>query len=223
MQSAADPDSILIADHTYRQAEQLFDFEDRGQINVKGKAESVQVYRVRRAREGVSRTRGIAGLDSPLVGRARDLQVLQARLEEVRQGRGQIVSVVGEAGLGKSRLIAEVRKGLTIQADLHWLEGRSLSYESSTPYAPFIDLLSSLFDLRADEADADKYRKLAARRRARAVSGYAAGHCRRRGDAERLRYLEPPALRERGVSGCARHLRGAYAHPIGGAGFEDLH
>jgi predicted ATPase len=224
MQSVADPNSILIAENTYRLAEQLFDFEDRGQINVKGKAESVQVYRVRRAREGVSRTRGIAGLDSPLVGRARDLQVLQARLEEVRQGRGQIVSVVGEAGLGKSRLIAEVRRGLTIQSDLHWLEGRSLSYESSTPYAPYIDLLSSLFDVRADEDDADKYRKLAARDAERApflatLLGIAvAGE-----DAERLRYLEPPALRERVFQAvldtCEELTRTRSAVLV----FEDLH
>ena len=70
MQAAADPNSILIADNTYRRTEQLFDFEDRGQISVKGKTELVHVYHVLRAREGAILTRGIAGLDSPLVGRA---------------------------------------------------------------------------------------------------------------------------------------------------------
>ena len=198
MQSAAEPNSILIADNTYRLAEPLFDFEDRGLIDVKGKAEPVHVFRVLRAREGVIHTRGIAGLDSPLVGRARDLHRLQACFEEVQQGHGQIVSVVGEAGLGKSRLIAEMRKGLTTQADLLWLEGRSLSYETATPYAPFIDLLSRLFDLRADDTEAEKVQKIAAWNTDRApflaaLLGIAvAGEA-----AERLRYLEPPALRER--------------------------
>lgn len=151
MQAAAEPNSILVADNTYRPTSQLFDFEDRGKINVKGKAEPVQVYRVRGARAGAIQTRGIAGLDSPLVGRARELQILQSRIDELRQGRGQIVAVMGEAGLGKSRLIAEARKWVAASPEirLQWLEGRSLSYESTTPYAPFIDLLSSLFDLRA--------------------------------------------------------------------------
>ena len=55
-------------------------------------------------------TRGIEGLYSPMVGRDRDLHTLQAKVQELTDGRGQIVSVMGEAGLGKSRLVSELRK-----------------------------------------------------------------------------------------------------------------
>jgi Adenylate and Guanylate cyclase catalytic domain/AAA ATPase domain len=110
MQSAADPNTVLISEHTHRLAAKLFDYEDRGKIAVKGKAEPIQVYRVLGERKGAVRARGIAGLTSPMVGRQREFSTLLQIITDVRGGRGSIVAVVGEAGLGKSRLIAEWRR-----------------------------------------------------------------------------------------------------------------
>src|SRR5204862_4437995 len=122
---------------------------------VKGKAEPVEAYSVLGERKGAIPTRGIEGLSSPLVGRERELNTLLGRIDELIAGQGQIVSVTGEAGLGKSRLLAELRKALAAKgvdttkddgrwtmdddgqqskiqnpkSKIRWYEGRSLSYE----------------------------------------------------------------------------------------------
>ncbi len=183
------------------------------------------------------RTRGVEGLDSPLVGREREMQTLQTCIEELLHGHGQIVSVMGEAGLGKSRLMAEARKHnlakvLKPSQGLHWLEGRSLSYETTTPYAPFVDLFTQYFDLRADATDADQYHKIQAHlaeflpERVAETAPFVAtllGIKVSGEDAERMRYLEPPQLRGRTFA-----VVRAFVERLAGVTplilvFEDLH
>jgi len=218
MQSAAEPDTVLISENTQRLVAKLFEFEDRGKISVKGKAEPVQVYRVLGERQDAVRARGIEGLYSPLVGRERELGVLQARVDELGQGRGQTVSVIGEAGLGKSRLVAELHQSLmahgllagALQAEgdtrIAWYEGRCLSYQAATPYALFQDLLAGLLGLRGEAAEADKYTKVRAQvatifpGREAEIAPFVATLLRitpTGEDYERVRYLEPPQLRQR--------------------------
>ncbi len=241
MQSAADPDTVLVSENTHRLAAKLFDFEDKGMIAVKGKSEPVQVYRVIGERaSGAVRTRGIEGLDSPLVGRDREMQTFLSRVDEVLKGHGQIVSLMGEAGLGKSRLIAEARKTLANdegqktngEHSVAWLEGRSLSFETSTPYAPFIDLFTKYFDLRGEQPDAEKYAKITARvaellpDQVKEVAPFLAtmlGIESLGEDEERVKYLDPPSVRTRTFT-AARGLfeRLASEAPLVLV-FEDLH
>jgi len=122
MQSAADPDTVLITEYTHRLAAPFFAFEDRGKLTLRGKAEPVHAYRVIGERTGPVQPRGIKGLRSPLVGRDAELAVVNACMERLRQGQGGILAILGEAGLGKSRLMAEVRQsliadGLLLMAD----------------------------------------------------------------------------------------------------------
>src|SRR5262249_25755229 len=77
---------------------------------------------------------------SPFVGRERELAALHALLSQVETGRGQVVGVVGEPGIGKSRLIYEFRHSLEGKR-LTYLAGRCLSYGSTTPYLPVLDVL----------------------------------------------------------------------------------
>ncbi|HLF89261.1 MAG TPA: adenylate/guanylate cyclase domain-containing protein [Anaerolineales bacterium] len=208
MEQTADPGTVRIAEPTYKQIAPLFDFENLGGIEVKGKAEPVQAYRVLGVKTERGQLRGIQGLDSPLVGRDAEMHTLRGAIIELRQGRGGIISLMGEAGLGKSRLIAELRKEPTPvtggKISLHWLEGRSLSYENTTPYAPFIDLLNESFSLQNEQTNDEKYIVIKSQietllpehgnRLAPFIasllevtpSGY---------DNERIRYLEPPRLR----------------------------
>ncbi len=162
VQSAAEPNTILATENTHRLTTALFDFEDRGKITVKGKAEPIQVYRVRGERRGAVRTRGIAGLSSPLVGRQREFATLAQVTADAHEGRGSIVSIIGEAGLGKSRLVAEWRKatlapnlaqvapprdlprGAPSQGPLHWAEGRCLSYGTAMAHHLSRDVLRAL-------------------------------------------------------------------------------
>lgn len=147
MQSAAEPGTILVTENSYRLASSLFDFEDGGKISVKGKGEPIQVYRVIGERKGAVRVRGIAGLQSPLVGRQRELSTLMQITSDIRAGRGSIVALVAEAGLGKSRLIAEWRKASLDQASgqpLAWVVGRCVSYGTSIAHYLSTDILRSL-------------------------------------------------------------------------------
>ena len=77
---------------------------------------------------------------TPFLGRAHELATLQAALAQVEGGRGQVVGIVGEPGMGKSRLLAEWRQALAAQ-QVTYLEGHCWSYGSATPYLPVLDLL----------------------------------------------------------------------------------
>jgi DNA-binding SARP family transcriptional activator/predicted ATPase/class 3 adenylate cyclase len=97
------------------------------------------------------------GLRPPLIGRHEQWTGLQAALDRVRQGHGQMVSLIGEAGVGKSRLIAELRdRALAADEDepkLLWLQGRCLDLGTTAPYAPFIDLFAQYFSWSDQDDD----------------------------------------------------------------------
>lgn len=205
MQSAADPNTVLVSQNTARWAKHIFDLDTRGEIQVKGKTEPVEVFRVLNRKAIPERARGIEGLDSPMVGRERESKMLQTRVDELLQGRGQIVSVMADAGLGKSRLVAEIRKWVAAERAMQWHEGRSLSYQTTVPYAPFIDLFSRIFGLLPEESDVEKYASVTAgaerivdKERVGEIAPFIAtllGLKIEGEDLERIRYLEPPQLR----------------------------
>jgi DNA-binding NtrC family response regulator/tetratricopeptide (TPR) repeat protein len=89
-------------------------------------------------------------IQSPLVGRTRELMLLEAMFEQVTAGRGQVVSLVGAPGMGKSRLLAAFRQRLSAQR-ITYAEGRSLAYGSGTPYLPVVDLLRDHCGIAADD------------------------------------------------------------------------
>lgn len=233
MQSAADPNTILVSQNTARWAKHMFDLESRGEIQVKGKTDPVAVFRVLARKAIPEQARGIEGLNSPLVGRAGELKMLQTRVDELMAGRGQIVSVMGDAGLGKSRLVAEIRKWVAAERPMQWIEGRAQSYETATPYAPFIDLFNRFFGLLPDESDAEKYESIKAgveriteHHRALEIAPFIAtvlGLKIEGEDDERVRYLEPPQLREK-IFNATLHFfeHSAQKNPLVLV-FEDLH
>ena len=221
IQSAADPDTVLISDNTYRHVSSLFELEDRGRIPVKGKAESVQVYRILTERKGAVRVRGIAGLSSPMVGRQRELSTLMQAIADLRAGKGGIVTISGEAGLGKSRLMAEWRKAVRLEGDespVRWVEGRCLSYGSSVAYHLGIDLLRSLVGVPADASEQQIH---AALRRSleeccstaedaqeiHAFLGHMLGLNLEEEAAARVKHLDGPALQNRYVASFKSYLK----------------
>lgn len=108
--ASAKPGTVLVSEATQRLTQDIFAFEPLAQLSVKGKAEPLEVYRVLGVLEAPRATRGLAalGLTAPLVGRDDELRQMCAAFERVRRGRAEVVSLVGEAGAGKSRLIAEL-------------------------------------------------------------------------------------------------------------------
>jgi hypothetical protein len=175
MQSAARPMTVLISENTYRYVAPLFDVTDLGEIEVKGKSEPVRVFEVQGAKAQPGRLRGLAGLESAMVGRDAELAALLQLSAAVRAGLGRAAVVVGEPGLGKSRLIAEWRtatqasaagtapSGLKLSPPANgsgagpelWAEGRCLSYGQGLAYHLLIDLLRSLVNVPATASPAE--------------------------------------------------------------------
>jgi len=154
MESAAEPGTVLVSENTHRLVQPLFEWQPMGKIMVKGVSQPVTVYRPLAAKAVVGKPRGIAGLTSPLVGRQAEFRALQEVFERLRAGVGSIVTVVGEAGIGKSRLVAELyRRELGSEGEaLQWAEGRCLSYGASIAYLLWLDVLRGLLRVTAQDS-----------------------------------------------------------------------
>jgi class 3 adenylate cyclase/tetratricopeptide (TPR) repeat protein len=156
----AEPASTYITEDTFKLTEGLFRFEALGERKVKGKEETVKIYRViapstRRTRFDVSAERGL----TPFVGREREFELLLDGFERSKGGRGQAFSIVSEAGVGKSRLLYEFRKALTNEK-VTFLEGRCLSYSRGVAYHPITEILKSNFDIQEGDEDSKIRRKV---------------------------------------------------------------
>lgn len=162
LQSAARPMTIVVSEQTQRFAAPLFDFTDLGWLDVRGRSEPVRIYEVRGPKPEPGRLRGLAGLTSPMVGRAAELERLRERGHAVWDGEGHIAVIVGEPGLGKSRLIAEWRASLA-DLPLYWAEGRCLSYGQGLTHHLLLDLLRSLLGVAVGAGEAETRTALAAR------------------------------------------------------------
>lgn len=146
MEGVAMPSSILVSESTHKLTEGYFEFKDLGTTNVKGVREPLAVYEVLglgalRTRLQVAAHRGLA----KFVGRQAELERLQHAFASAREGRGQIIGVVGEAGVGKSRLFHEF-KGRSQQSCMV-LETFSVSHGKAFPYLPLVDLLRNYFQI----------------------------------------------------------------------------
>ncbi len=140
LQSAAEPGSVLVDDATHRAVEGLFEWGDRQQLELKGKSEGVVAWPVAGVAAAGRTQRGLPGVETRLVGRSRELGLGREALEALRAGRGGVLVVAGDAGIGKTRLLNELRE-LAEREGSCWLEGRCVSYGESLPYWPFRDLL----------------------------------------------------------------------------------
>jgi class 3 adenylate cyclase len=160
MEQTAEPGTIQITAQTYKLVEGYFHCEDLGLVSVKGAQDAVPVYRVLaergvRTRIDVARERGF----TRLVARQRELEQLRHCFELVQNGSGQAVSIIGDAGLGKSRLLYEFRQALASD-QLTWLEGRCSPYNTAVAYLPIAEMLKENFALDPNDGDVDIRQKV---------------------------------------------------------------
>jgi class 3 adenylate cyclase len=156
LQSAARPMTVLIGENTYRFVAPIFECTDQGKINVKGKDEPVQVYEVKEPKVNPGKLRGLAGVQTTMVGRQNEMVRLLQLTQIVQAGMGRVVIISGEAGVGKSRLILEWRKGCSSipgNENLAWAEGHCLSYGQDLAYHLLADLTRSLIGEPAGASD----------------------------------------------------------------------
>ncbi len=163
LEDVSDQGQIFVGENTYRLTSRLFVFKKLEPVTVKGKAEPVKICEVLGAREQPGSMRGLSGLRAPLVGRDAEAEKLSMAVSDLQTGRGGIVLVEGEAGIGKSRLVAEVRHNLeSITPGFLWLEGRGLSYGRSLSYHLLAGVLRHYLELSDEDDETRVWLKLRA-------------------------------------------------------------
>jgi predicted ATPase/class 3 adenylate cyclase len=137
---------ILLGPETARLADGVFELEDYGTHDLKGKSGPVAVKRVvRLKKERTGPSRRQAGF----VGRHEELGILLGAVERVQHGEGSVIGIRAEAGSGKTRLLEEFRS--KVEAEVQWLEGRAYAYGENIPFAALIDLISNAMDVREED------------------------------------------------------------------------
>ena len=159
MEQLATPGSILITEHTHKLTVGYFDFKALGKTQIKGVEEPLNVYEVLgagplRTRLQVAAKRGL----TRFVGRQSELEQLQRAVEQAKTGHGQIAGVMGEPGVGKSRLLYEFK--LTSQSGCLVLEAYSVSYGKASPYLPIIELLKTYFQIQPQDDERARREKV---------------------------------------------------------------
>jgi class 3 adenylate cyclase/predicted ATPase len=153
LEGAATRGQIFVSHSTYRLAAGAFRFRQLEPIQVKGKRELLTVYELLDAKVQPDKVRGLEGLVSPFIGRHRECEAIKNALNAARSGASAIVLVYGDAGVGKSRLLREIRAGNS--DEITWLEGRCFSSTQTLSYAPILDLLRRHMGI-ADEQHTDE-------------------------------------------------------------------
>ncbi len=164
LKDAAPYGVIHVGPETYRYTQDTFEFHPPTPMALAGKAQRVPVRALASVREQVHRTTVAVAertISSPLVGRDEERRRLEACFANVLAGAGGIVSVIGEAGLGKSRLMAEVLRWPGLR-DATVLEGRSTSIGRTLSFHPFVDLLRRWADVGDDDGERAAFTKLSA-------------------------------------------------------------
>ena len=155
---AAQRGEIFVGAETHSLTAQLFDFETVEPMALKGKANPVPVFRLVGVRTVRERKHGIPGLNSPMVGRGEEFRQLQSSLKTLKAGTGCTISIIGEAGLGKSRLVAEARQ--TGPDGIFWVEGRALSYTGDMSFWPARGILHGFIGVNEETLPAEVGRAL---------------------------------------------------------------
>ncbi len=241
LQSAAQPGKVLISESTARLVKTAFELNPIGEISVKGKTEPVRAFEVLECKATPESSRGFEELYSPLVGRSSELSELKQALDELCSGHGQIVAILGEAGIGKSRLVEEAR-GSTVDVKpgaqhldsckIYWIEGRALSYGATLSFWTITQLIKN--DLGLSDADPEPRMRLALRRRVNDLFGQQAdevlpylGHLLgvKLEDklAERVSTLDGETLKRQTLLSITKYFEKLACSQPTVAVFEDLH
>lgn len=163
LESAAPPGGLLISQATYQHVRGMFEIEPLPPVVAKGFPEPVKVYLVKgsRPREFRNRTRGVEGVVTRMIGREAELKRLQDVYYACTEDKEfQIVTVIGEAGVGKSRLLEEFEIWLDQQAgETDLLKGRSSPELQESPYSLLRDVFGQRFQIQASDKVRDVYQK----------------------------------------------------------------
>jgi class 3 adenylate cyclase len=163
IEQLAAPDHAYLTEHTARLVEGFFQLRDLGQSTIRGAAEPLRVFELEdigalRTRFDVSRARGF----SRFVGREAEMEILEQALARSLEGAGQVVGIVGEAGIGKSRLCFEFTECCRVRG-IGVTEGTGLSHGKLIPLLPVLAFFRSVFGITDRDSDQAAREKIAGR------------------------------------------------------------
>jgi predicted ATPase/class 3 adenylate cyclase len=153
MESLAKPGNIVVSRDTHRLVRDFFALESLGKVEIKGKEEPQEAYDLIKATEVSTRIEAavLKGL-TRFVGRKNSMAALMEAYDKAQTGSGQVVGMVGEAGVGKSRLLLEFKNRVP-QGEFTYLEGRCLHFGGLMAYLPILDILKSYFDIKEEDRE----------------------------------------------------------------------
>ena len=158
LQQAAEPGAILLGDTTWALAQGFARAQPLGPLTLKGKADPISAYRLLDVSRSQAGDRAGPMRATDFVDRVDALAALLSYVEEAETGHGRLIEIVGEPGIGKSRIVEEMRRRL-LPGRLNWVEGRCDSYGMAIPYLLVLDLLRSycgIVETDAPDAIIDK-------------------------------------------------------------------
>jgi hypothetical protein len=161
MESLAKPGAILLSKATHRMVKDYFECNLLGELEIKGKEGLQEAYELLRVGEvttriGASVAKGL----TRFVGRKNSMGALMEAWEKAEAGSGQVVGLVGEAGVGKSRLLIEFRNRLALDS-VTYLQGRCLHFGGAMAYLPFLDIVRGFFPIEEVDREFIRRKKMA--------------------------------------------------------------
>lgn len=151
LQNLAKEDEIIVGAETFRHAQWHFHFERMEPVKVKGKDAYITTYKILTARSSPRKTRSLTGVRSELVGRDEEIKAIKMAISDLYAGQGSVISIIGDAGTGKSRIVEEIRSTVN-RNRVQWYEGHAYSYSQNTPYFPLTDLFGRILKLRKEHS-----------------------------------------------------------------------
>jgi DNA-binding SARP family transcriptional activator/class 3 adenylate cyclase len=155
---------ILVGESTFRLVRHSFETSPRRIANA-GNDGAAGAHRIKGRRPRMEKVRGLEGMRTELIGRDAEYALLEESLNDVMRGNGRIVSIVGEAGVGKSRLVSELKRRARFPASVSraplWLEGCCMELGARVAYWPFVDMLGQHFAAGAGGGERDLARRVA--------------------------------------------------------------
>ncbi len=206
LEEAARPGAILVSESVYRQTMRLFDYDRTPTLALKNVSRSVTGFQLIGPKLHPGSVRGLEGLRAPMIGREAELNRLLGMVERtINDRQGGVVLLVGEGGMGKSRLTSELKSHLNASL-VRVLEGYSLTYRKAIAYWIFQDMLRSMMDASPETEESEVREKLAeiclavlgeaGREKVPYLEHMLGIEPSDPEAAERIRYLEPGQLRQ---------------------------
>ncbi len=156
LEQVAPVGQVLISHNTFQHVRGVFDVTPLEPITVKGKRDPLQVYIVRKAKARSFRTRrrGVEGVETRMIGRSREQSILKETFRSVvNESKRQVITIAGEAGIGKSRLLYEFENWVDLQKiDVLLLRGRARQENQHIPFGLFRDMFAFRFDILEDDS-----------------------------------------------------------------------